>query len=383
MAGSIQRLSDRPSPWRARYRASDGREQSKTFPRKVDAERWLRDQLGRIDRAEWTDPKGGAVAFGDVAARWLDTRRGVRPSTRARDESYLRNQILPYFGARPLASLSPSDFEVWIGELESKGLAASTIVKGWQIAGAVLRLAVRDGLIARTPARDVELPRIERSEPRIVDVETVFSIAEAMPGLRDGVMVLTMAFAGLRFGEAAGLWVEDLDLLRRRLTVRRNAADVNGHVIIGQPKTRKGVRTVAIPSTLADELSAYLATHELKQDSWLFPDAAGGPLRRGNWDARRWTPTVRALGLDELDMHDLRHVHVSVLIDQGEHPKVIAERLGHVSVRTVLDVYGHLFPGTDEETAARLDERLRAAQRGHKSDPADVVDLPRRDKTPG
>jgi integrase len=86
--------------------------------------------------------------------------------------------------------------------------------------------------------------------------------------------------------------------------------------------------------------------------------------------------------LDELDMHDLRHVHVSVLIDQGEHPKVIAERLGHVSVRTVLDVYGHLFPGTDEETAARLDERLRAAQGGHKPATADVVDLPRRDKNP-
>lgn len=258
MAGSIQRLPDRPSPWRARYRAPDGRERSKVFRRKVDAERWLREELSRIDRAEWTDPKGGSVAFGEVASRWLDTRRAVRPSTRARDESYLRNQILPYFGLRPLASLAPSDFEAWISELEHKGLAASTIVKAWQITGAVLRLAVRDGLIARTPARDVELPRIEPSEPRIVDVETVFSIAEAMPELRDRAMVLTMAFAGLRFGETAGLWVDDLDLLRRRLTVRRNAADVNGHVIIGQPKTRKGIRTAAIPSILADQLAAYL-----------------------------------------------------------------------------------------------------------------------------
>ena len=137
MSGSIQHRPDRPSPWRARYRTPRGRQASKSFKRKVDAERWLRDQLSSMDTGQWIDPKRGNVTFGAVAERWHDARTNRRPSTRARDRSMLDSQILPHLGETPVKHLRPSDLQAWIATLE-QDYTPATVRKAWQIASGVL-----------------------------------------------------------------------------------------------------------------------------------------------------------------------------------------------------------------------------------------------------
>ena len=306
-----------------------------------------------MDNSSWIDPGAGKVTFAEVADRWLAGRR-VRPSTLARDESMLRSRILPTLGPRPVGSLTPSDLEEWVVELEEAGLAAATIRKAWTIAGSVFKLAVRDGLISRSPARDVDLPAMHREEPTVVTAGQIVALADAVgPDWR--AMVLLGGFGGLRFGEIAGLEVGDLDLLRRTVTIRRTASDVRGRVIVGPPKTRKALRTITVPQLVADALAEHLGN---RRDGFVFSDSNGGPLRRTHWVRRVWNPAVKQLDLDGLTPHDLRHSHVALLIDQGENPRAIADRLGHTSVRFVLDTYGHLFPDVDAEIAGRLDERL-------------------------
>ena len=78
MAGSVQHRPDRPKPWRARYRGPDGREHSRSFARRVDADRWLRLELASADRGLWVDPTAGDVVFGDWAEAWL-TGLTVKP----------------------------------------------------------------------------------------------------------------------------------------------------------------------------------------------------------------------------------------------------------------------------------------------------------------
>jgi integrase len=371
--GWIRRRPDRPSPWRAGYRAPDGRERSKSFKRKVDAERWLRDQVGNVDRGSWVDPGAGKVTFAEVAEQWLAGRR-ARPSTIARDESILRYRILPALGPRAVGSLAPSDLEGWLSGLEDE-LAPSTVRKAWALAGSVLRLAVRDGLIARTPARDVELPALVAPEPRFITADQVLALTDAI-GPQWRAVVLLGGLGGLRFGEMAGLQVADLDLLRRRVTIRRTASDVRGKVIVGPPKTRKALRTITVPQVVADALAARLEG-VTSAEAFVFADSKGGPIRRTGWVRRVWNPAVKAAGFEGLTPHDLRHSHVAILIDQGEHPRAIADRLGHTSVRTVLDVYGHLFPDADAGIAGRLDDMLDsgAAHQRPKPESAAVTDL--------
>ena len=350
--------------YRARYQGPDRRWRSRTFDRKVDAQRWLTNELVKVDRGEWVDPRAGQEVFESVAERWMAGRVALRESTRARDRSCLNSLVLPHLGKRPVGSVQPSDLEAWVAELVIAGKAATTVQKAWQIASGVFRLAVRDRLIALSPARDVQLPKIERREPVALTVGEVMTLADAIDP-RYRALVLVGAFGGLRIGELAGLQLGDFDPLRSLLRVRRTAADVRGRVIVGPPKTAKSIRTVALPRSITDQLVEHMARlEETGPEAWLFPAPKGGPIRRTAWTRRVWKPALAAAGLkQDLGTHTLRRSQVALLIAQGEHPKVIADRLGHTSVRTVLDVYGHLYEGADEAAAERLDAQIASQPR--------------------
>ena len=187
-------------------------------------------------------------------------------------------------------------------------------------------------------------------------------------------LVLTAAYTGLRFGEAAGLEVGALDLLRRRLTVTQTLSYVNGLLTVGSPKTPAARRTITLPGFLAEELGAHLGRYRSDSSDFVFTSSEGTPLRRRNFRRRDWLPAVRAsVGLP-MRFHDLRHSHVALLIQSGEHPKTIAARLGHASVRTSLDTYGHLFDGLDEAAADRLDA-LRSGASVSDSRPIGVAEV--------
>jgi integrase len=345
--------------YRARYQGPDRKWRSRTFDRRIDARRWLNNELVKLDRGEWVDPRAGRVLFESVADRWMAGRVALRASTRARDSSYLNSLVLPHLGDKPIGSVQPSDLDAWIAELMADGKAPATVQKAWQIASGVFRLAVRDRLIALSPARDVELPKIERSEPIAFTVEQVMRLADEIDP-RYRALVLVGAFGGLRIGELAGLQLGDFDPLRSLIRVRRTASDVRGEIIVGPPKTAKSIRTVVLPRSITAQLVDHMAWQQpTGPEGWIFPAPESGPLRRTAWIRRIWKPALAHANLDpSLGTHTLRRSQVSLLIAQGEHPKVIADRLGHTSVRTVLDVYGHLYEGADEAAAERLDAQI-------------------------
>ena len=350
--------------YRARYRAPDGRWRSKTFDRKTDARRWLTNEVSMLTRGDWVDPRAGEVPFEVVAERWMAGRVALRPSTRARDRSYLRSLILPRFGIIPIGAIQPSDLDAWIADLIDQGKAPATIHKAWQIVGGVFRLAARDRLIPLSPATDAELPDIPHPEPEALTLDEVVRLADAIDP-RYQSLVLVGAFGGLRIGELAGLQVRDFNSADGHLRIRRGITDVRGQTVVGPPKTAKSIRTVAIPGTISRYLAAHIAGLDSSGlDDWIFPSPEGGPIRYTNWVRRFWKPALTAAELpDHLGTHTLRRSQVALLIAEGEHPKVIADRLGHTSVRTVLDVYGHLYEGADEAAADRLEARIRKREK--------------------
>ncbi len=299
-------------------------------------------------------------------------RIALREGTRIRDRSYLNSLVLPFFGSRTVGSIQPSDLDAWVAELVAAGKAPATIQKAWQIASGVLRLAVRDRLLPLSPARHVKLPRIEREEPQALTADQLMRLADAIDP-RYRALVLVGAFGGLRIGELAGLQLCDFDPLRNLIRVRRTASDVGGRVIVGPPKTAKSIRAVTLPRSATEQLVEHVAELGATGPSdWIFPAPGGGPIRRTAWVRRFWKLAASAAGLEtDLGTHVLRHSQVALLIAQGEHRKVIADRLGHTSVRTVLDVYGHLYEGADEAAAERLDAQI--ASRSRHAEEAGVV----------
>jgi integrase len=331
---------------------------SKSFATKGKADDWLEDQGVDTRRGEWVDPRLGKISLREFSESWLDGRR-VRPTTLARDEAYIKSLILPAFGNRNLNRLTTDDVRRWIAELEGAGRAPSTVRKAYQLLGQMIRQAVDDGRLARSPLpRRPNLPTPDHEEMKIITPAQVHGLAQAIDP-RYRVMVLTAAYTGLRWGETAGLQLPNVDLLRRNLRVAGTLVEVSGQVSLGPPKTKRSARKLSISSTLADEIGTHIGRYP-DPGGWIFSAPEGGPIRATNWRRRVWAPAVAEVGLEPLRFHDLRHTHASMLIAQGEHPKVIAERLGHSSITVTLDVYGHLMPGIDELVAERLEATFRS-----------------------
>jgi integrase len=315
--------------------------------------------------------------FSQWASKVEATRLNRRPSSRSRDQSLLNSLILPEFGDRTLAGVDPMDIRRWVATLEQSGYAPATISKAYQIVSRAFRVAVTDGIITRSPCREVKLPRIETPERRFLSPGEVEDLADTID-TRYRTLVLTGAYTGLRFGEIAALRTDDLDPLRRTLRVDEQLSrQGTGRMVSSPLKTRKARRTLGIPRFLTDELVAHLATYPSSSDL-IFSMTQGGPLDYNRFRSRYWNPAVDASVGPPCTPHDLRHTHVAMLIAQGESPKYIADRLGHESTRTVFDVYGHLYDGVDEAATDRLEQARNDSRSDRTKRGPEVIKLPAR-----
>jgi integrase len=159
-------------------------------------------------------------------------------------------------------------------------------------------------------------------------------------------------------GEAAALTLEDIDLLRAEVRVQRNLVEVRGEVTIGRPKTQASARSVALPSFVREALQSHVETFPTSVEGFVFSGPEGGPLRRSLFRRRVWHPALKRCGTATPlpRIHDLRHSAAAIAIQAGAHPKLIQAMLGHDSITTSLDRYGHLFSSVGEELARRVDE---------------------------
>ena len=362
-------VAKRPNgKWRARYRGSDNKERSRHFDRKVDAERWARTQVARIDRGEWTDPERGRLTVGEYAREWLVSKVRIRPSTRLMYDVVLRNQVLPTWANVRLDAVRHEDVAAWIAQLHGNGLSAARTRHAWVVLSQVLELGVRSHRIPNNQAKGVELPALpsksERDKTRFLDEREVWALAEAAG--ESSLSVLVLAWCGLRFGELAALRCASLNTETRELRISATLSESNGKLVEGPPKTETSNRTVPVPAWLCDELAARAAGRA--PDDHLLTSPHGGPLRSGNWRYRVFDPAVKRTGLasqrrgDVLRPHDLRHTCASLHIKHGTPPKVLSTMLGHASVAITLDRYGHLYPGDVHLYVDRLGEVALAAR---------------------
>jgi integrase len=216
--------------------------------------------------------------------------------------------------------------------------------------------AVDAGIIAQSPCRRIPLPKVEQDEKRFLTPAEIARLASIIqPRFR--ALILVSAYGGLRIGELAGLRRGRVDTTRATVTVLEIATDVSGRLVFGPPKTRAARRTVSLPAPVADELEQHLASYaEPDPDALVFTATRGSALRATNFRRRIWSSAVGTAELDGLRIHDLRHTAVALWIAAGASPKEVARRAGHTSVKTVLDVYGHLY----DEADVTLRERLEA-----------------------
>src|SRR6266498_3109473 len=155
--------------WRARYRAPDGRERSKTFRRRADAERFLTTVEASKLRGDWIDPVRGRITYREWSARYLAHALHKRPTTLARDHSVTEKHLLPAIGERRLASLTPLDIRRVVQQM-SETLSPASVRTDYAVLRAILNAAVEAEILAVSPCRGVRLPARHEPSGELQDV---------------------------------------------------------------------------------------------------------------------------------------------------------------------------------------------------------------------
>jgi integrase len=311
-----------------------------------------------VERGTYTDPDLGRITFAEWAPRWFASAQDLRPSSRARVEIAIRRELLPRLGTYRLSAIKHEDVQELVNDLVARGGAPASTRKVFHVLSAMMRAAAEADRIETSPCSNVRLPQVRRHEMRVLSADELHGLAGEVPE-RDQALVLVAGYLGLRWSELVGLRVRDVSLLERRLTVRNTVVELNGVMHEGPPKTSGSERTMTVPGFIADVIGAHIGRFP-SEAGYVFTAPEGGPLRK-NFMGRVFRPAVRRAGLEPLRWHDLRHTAAALAISVGAHPKVIQQRLGHASIKTTLDVYGHLLPNLDVALADALDEVAREA----------------------
>lgn len=348
--------------WQARWRDPGGREHVRTFRLKADAERFLVSTSDAMHRGAYHDPNAGRET---LAAFWTTVRASAQTTGRLSERTLIayddiwRSFLEPALGARPMNTITRDDVDVLVDAAPSPWRAHDIL----KVLRMILGRAVKAGKIAVNPAAGIELPKIERTEPRTLSGEELDRLVEAMPD-RWRAFVLVAAYSSLRFSELVGLRVDRLELPRNRIRVEEKITEA-GHLIAGTPKTARARRVVTIPEFVTFELAEHLRRYPPGPDGLVFTMTRGGPIRRPAFYRLVWKPSTSAAGLEGFRVGQLRHTGATLALEAGASPLLVAFRLGHTSTRMIEQHYAGRLEGLDKEIAEALGARHDAARLRH------------------
>ncbi len=329
---------------------------------KAEAQQKLRVLLSSLDKGL---PIGTQkITFGGWLSKWMTEYivPNRRQTTIERYEVLIRKHIAPVLGRIELSKLSPSDIQALEAKLTAEGMAPKGVELVHTVISGAYKYALRMEAAWRNPAKAVTPPKVTPKEvepPEIARVKEILALAEEENHPLFPCLYL-IVYTGLRRGEALGLRHQDLNLKGGVISIVQTVTrSLHLGVIIQPTKTSYSRRNVDLDEGTVAVLRAHLGNQLLhrmelggayEDNGLVFPDPLGNPLNPMAL-TRTYQSYAKKLGLGKGKLHDLRHFHASVMLQNGESLLLVGRRLGHASIATTGDVYGHLLPGWQKEAA--------------------------------
>ena len=369
--GSVETYAtDQGRRYRVRYRDPGRRTKAKAgFRTRRDAEAFLAEMSVAVSHGDYIDPAAGRRTVGALGPQWLGSLNHLKPSSFAPLEAAWPVYVAPRWATTEIGRIRPSEVQSWIADLIAgsapttatpRPLRPTSVKRAHGVLASILDVAVRDRLLHSNPARGASLPRKVPRRHMYLSHQQVELLAREAKSKAS--LVRFLCYTGLRWGEATALRVRDVDLDRRRLRVIENAVRVNGHILVGTPKTHH-TRVVPIPPFLSTEIAALM---EGQAESALVFSSKGAylqqPTAKGGWYV---AAVKRAQAADPTfprpTIHDLRHTAASLAVSAGANVKAVQRMLGHASAAMTLDVYTDLFEEDLDRVSLALDEARAAS----------------------
>ena len=319
--------------WRVVYRYTDWTGKTKQtskrgFPTKREAQMWEHEQMLKHDaKLDMT-----FASFYEIYVE--DKKERIRDNTWGTKNNIARTKILPYFGERKIAEIEPKDVIAWQNHLlafkraNGKGYSASYLRKIHSQLSAIFNHAVDFYHLPSNPAQKAGNIAIEEYKEMLFwTKEEYLKFADVMMDKPVSYYAFEMLYwCGIREGELLALTPADFDFTTHTLRINKSYQRLNREDVITPPKTFKSNRFIKMPQFICDEMQDYMGMlYGLKEDERIFTISKSylhHEMNRGS----------KISGVKRIRVYDLRHSHVSLLINMGFTVLAIADRMGHASI---------------------------------------------------
>jgi integrase len=341
--------------WRAVYRYTDWKgerkqTQKRGFPTKREAQAWEREQLQK------TQADLDMIFESFVETYTADMKNRMKENTWETKEHIIRTKLLPYFGKRKLCDIQPKEIIAWQNEMinykdeHEKPYSPVYLKTLHNQLSCLFNHAVKYYGLSQNPAAKVgNMGKAKNKEMLFWTKEEYLKFTDAMMDKPLSFYAFEILYwCGIREGELLALTPADIDFEKKTVSITKSYQRLKGRDVITTPKTPKSNRVIKMPQFLCDEIQEYIKMlYGAESTDRLFPVTKyylNHEMQRG----------CKATGVKKIRIHDLRHSHISLLIDMGFSAIAIADRVGHKSIDITYN-YAHLFPSRQTEMADRLD----------------------------
>ncbi|MBA4543961.1 MULTISPECIES: site-specific integrase [Thermoactinomyces] len=341
------------------------------FKTKKEAEKALIQKIHELEQGTFVEP--AKTTLKEYMERWLEdyAKTALRPSTLQTYKTYINAHIIPTLGAITLQQLQPMHLQRFYNEKLTNGrvdgeggLSPHTVRYLHVILKEALGHAVKWQLLSRNVADLADPPALGKKDIITLEPEEVTLFLDHARKDRLYIAFLLAITTGLRRGEILGLRWKDINFEAKTASIRKNLVVVNGKPVLQEPKTKGSIRSVSLPSTTIEELKKHkriqnqeklLAGAGYQDNDLIVATSVGTPVSPRNL-LRSFYRIIKKANLPDIRFHDLRHTHATLMLKQGEHPKIVSERLGHSNTRITMDIYSHVLPNMQQEAVDRFEK---------------------------
>ena len=375
---TIMRKGKQYTYWEARYTEGidpgTGKQIQRSITGKTQKEvsQKLKAVTTSIDDGTYTAPCKMTVA------QWLDIWTAeylgaVKPRTVDHYKGVVKSRIKPGLGAIKLDALTPHTIQSYYNGLSKEGLAPKTVKNTHGILHKALQQAVSNGYLKTNPADSCILPRPIRRELKPLDEDLISAFLKAIQGHKFEDLFTVTLFTGMREGEALGLLWDCVNLTKGTITIDKQLQLIRGSK--GQyqmvPTKNSKSRTISLAPSVV-KILRNIKTKQLEnrlryRECWVnsdfvFTDDFGKHLSASSV-YKAFKKVVEEIGSPDTRFHDLRHSYAVSAIKSGDDIKTVQENLGHATAAFTLDVYGHVTEKMKQESAARMEQFIKAVNK--------------------
>lgn len=280
-----------------------------------------------------------------------DKSHRLKASSIQTKKRLIKKHILPHFKDKPINQITAADIRAWQNKLIAKDFSGPYLSNIHVALSSIFTYAVQYYNLPYNPcSRAGSIGKKSRSL-NFWTLTEFNQVLNCVDDIIDHTALKLLFYSGIRLGEFRALTYGDLDFNNNIITINKNMQIVDSKEIVYTPKSENGTRLITMPDAIMDDLKAYCGKiYGISSNDRIFPFK---PHRI----RKCITDKSAAAGVKNIRIHDLRHSHVSLLIELGFTPYLIAERIGD-TVQMVNEVYGHLYPNKHIEVANKLNKIL-------------------------